>query len=181
MLIKDQDYTIKGLNYTIRSAVYDDAEALSHLRLQIDGETENLDREPGEAFIDQTGFEQLIKADSESEKNIFLVAEVQGKVVAFSRCEGNVLKRFAHKVEFGVGVLKEYWGYGIGKNLLQESISWADSNGISKITLQVLETNEKAVKLYESLGFEVEGVLKKDKILSDKNYYNTILMARFSE
>lgn len=29
------------------------------------------------------------------------------------------LKRFSHKVEFGVCVLKEYWGYGIGKNLLK--------------------------------------------------------------
>jgi hypothetical protein len=41
-----------------------------------------------------------------------------GGIVGFSRCEGNKLKRTAHKIEFEVCVLNEYWGYGIGKNLL---------------------------------------------------------------
>lgn len=71
-------------------------------------------------------------------------------------------------------------GYSIGKNLLKESIDWADSNQIKKITLNVLETNYNAIRLYEKYGFEVEGILKKDKILSDRNYYNTILMGRFN-
>jgi RimJ/RimL family protein N-acetyltransferase len=101
-------------------------------------------------------------------------------IVGFSRCEGNKLKRTSHKVEFGICVLKGYWGYGIGKNLLKETIDWADSNEIKKITLSVLETNDKAIKLYEKHGFEVEGILKKDKMLSDGNYYNTILMGRFN-
>lgn len=181
MIINKQEFEINGLNYTIRSAIVDDAKELSQLRLQIDGETENLDREKGEAFIDVPGFEQIIKTDTESKRNLFLVAVVHDQIVGFSRCEGNHLKRFSHKVEFGVCVLKEYWGYGMGKNLLQESISWADSKSIKKITLNVLETNDNAVKLYEKLGFEIEGILKKDKILSDGNYYNTIVMGRFNE
>jgi ribosomal protein S18 acetylase RimI-like enzyme len=157
----------------------EDAKSLSEVRLQIDGETENLDREKGEAYIDESGFKQIIKDDTESSRNLFLVAEANEKIVGFSRCEGNKLKRFSHKVEFGVCVLKEYWGYGIGRNLLKESIDWADSNEIKKITLNVLETNDKAIKLYEKYGFEVEGILKKDIILSDGNYYNTVVMGRF--
>lgn len=49
------------------------------------------------------------------------------------------------------------------------------------MTLQVLETNEAAIHLYEKLGFEIEGVLKKDKLLSDGNYYNTLMMGRWKE
>lgn len=154
---------------------------MSAVRLQIDGETEYLDREKGEAFIDAPGFEQLIQNDAEKRTNLFLVAVAHERIVGFSRCEGNSLKRFSHKIEFGVCVLKEFWGYGIGKNLLKESIAWADSNGIKKITLRVLETNEKAIALYKNLGFEIEGILKNDKILSDGNYYNTILMGRWQE
>ena len=86
----------------------------------------------------------------------------------------------AHKVEFGVGVLKDFWGYGIGTNLLKESIQWADANDIKKITLNVLETNEKAIMLYEKLGFEQESVLKNDKLLSDGNFYHTVVMGRFN-
>ncbi|WP_442599833.1 GNAT family N-acetyltransferase [Neobacillus sp. D3-1R] len=181
MNIEKIDFHVNGLNYTIRSAVKKDAQELSDLRLQIDGETENMDREKGEAFLDQQAFEHVIKVDTKNPRNLFLVAVANERIVGFSRCEGSNLKRFSHRVEFGVGVLKEFWGFGIGKNLLKESISWADLNGIKKMNLNVTEINEKAIRLYEKLGFEIEGVLKKDKLLSDGKYYNTIMMGRFND
>jgi ribosomal protein S18 acetylase RimI-like enzyme len=181
MITSKQEFCVKGLKYSIRSANVKDAKDLSDLRLQIDAETENLDRESGEAFINVSGFEQVIETDTVSPRNLFLVASVHERIVGFSRCEGIYLNRFSHKVEFGVCVLKDFWGYGIGRNLLEKSISWADSNGIKKITLNVLETNDRAIKLYKSLGFEIEGILKNDKVLSDGKYYNTIIMGRFKE
>ncbi|MEA1010545.1 GNAT family N-acetyltransferase [Bacillus cereus] len=180
MIIKEQEFHINGLVYTIRSAVKTDADQLSKIRIQIDGETENMDREAGEGFIDTKGFQEIIKTDSEEMKNLFLIAEAHNRIVGFSRCEGSDLKRLSHKVEFGVCILKEFWGYGIGKNLLQQSINWADENEVKKIFLQVLETNEKAIQLYKKLGFGVEGILKNDKRLSDGKYYNTVVMGRFT-
>ncbi|MCU5027800.1 GNAT family N-acetyltransferase [Bacillus thuringiensis serovar brasilensis] len=178
MIIKRQEFHINGLTYTIRSAAETDAEQLSEIRVQIDGETETMDREAGEGFIDKIGFQNIIKIDSEESKNLFLVAEVHNRIVGFSRCEGANLKRLSHKVEFGVCILKELWGYGMGKRLLQQSIHWADENEVKRISLQVLETNEKAIHLYKELGFEVEGILKNDKRLSDGKYYNTVVMGR---
>lgn len=178
MIIKRQEFHINGLTYTVRSAAETDAEQLSEIRVQIDGETENMDREAGEGFIDKKGFQKIIKTDSEEIKNLFLVAEVHNQIVGFSRCEGSNLKRLSHKVEFGVCILREFWGYGMGKSLLQQSIQWADENEVKKISLQVLETNEKAIQLYKKLGFEVEGILKHDKRLSDGKYYNTVVMGR---
>jgi ribosomal protein S18 acetylase RimI-like enzyme len=181
MIINNHEFYVNGLNYMVRSAIDTDAKDLSELRLQIDGETENLDREKGEAFIDIPGFEKIIKTDTENPRNLFLVAAVYDRIVGFSRCEGFNLNRFSHKVEFGVCVLKDFWGYGIGKNLLKESISWADMSGIKKIALNVLETNDKAIELYKRHGFEIEGILKNDKILADGKYYNSIIMGRFNE
>ncbi|MBT2756692.1 GNAT family N-acetyltransferase [Mesobacillus foraminis] len=181
MMVEQQDFRVKGLSYTIRPAVEEDAKTLSEVRLKLDGETENFDREKGEGYIDESGFKKIIQEDAVCNHHLFLVAEVQGKIAGFIRAAGNNLKRTSHRVEFGIGVLKEYWGYGIGKNLLKELIHWADSNGIRKITLNVLETNQKAVKLYESFGFIVEGILRDDKLLSDGNYYNTIVMGRINE
>ncbi|NOV04369.1 GNAT family N-acetyltransferase [Paenibacillus planticolens] len=180
MRVAPKQFDVNNLRYTIRSAVEKDAKQLSEVRLQIDGETENFDREKGEAFMDESGFKQLIKEDTEASNNLFLVAEENDKIVGFLRGAGNKLKRTSHKVEFGIGILQAYWGFGIGKNLLKEFIHWADSNGIKKISLHVLETNEKAIKLYQNHGFEVEGVLKKDKLLSDGNYYSTIVMGRLN-
>jgi len=181
VIIKKQTFHVNGITYTIRSAQELDAENLSELRVKIDGETENLDREKGEAFIDIPGFKEMIKNDMESLRNLFLVAVIDNQIVGFSRCEGSILTRFSHKVEFGVCVVKDFWGYGIGKNLLTESVLWADANGLKKMTLNVLENNEKAITLYRKHGFEIEGVLKKDKLLSDGKYYNTIIMGRWNE
>ena len=179
MYIHEQEYHSKRLSYTIRSAEETDAATLSALRLKIDGETEYMDREQGEGFIDEQGFKELIRADTWLPRNVFLVAETEGTVAGFARCEGTYLKRSAHKVQFGVCVAKDYWGHGIGKQLLKSAISWADSNGIKKISLDVLEINVKAINLYKKLGFEKEGTIRADKRLSDGKYYNTIIMGRF--
>ncbi|WP_019640176.1 GNAT family N-acetyltransferase [Paenibacillus fonticola] len=181
MIIHPQNFDVKSVMYTIRSANSTDAKDLSNIRLQIDGETEYLDREQGEGFIDVPRFARLIKTDTESLRNLFLVAAVDDRIVGFSRCEGNQLSRLSHKVEFGVGVLKEFWGYAIGRNLLAQSVAWADSNGIKKMTLSVLETNDKAIQLYTTFGFKIEGVLRNDKFLSDGKYYNTIVMGRIMD
>lgn len=180
MMFNQKRFYIKGISYTIRSALPNDAKYLSEIRVQIDGETQNMDREPGEAFLDTKEFINLIERDTENNHNLFLVALVNDTIVGFSRCEGNPLKRLAHKVEFGVCVLKQYWGLRIGTNLLKESIAWAESNELKKITLNVLETNEKAIKLYQKYGFKIEGILKNDKFLSDGRFYNTIVMGRLS-
>ncbi|MDE0582516.1 GNAT family N-acetyltransferase [Planococcus sp. A6] len=178
MQLAKQLFQVKGLNYCIRSAEIQDAAQLEKVRLQIDGETENMDREQGEAYVDAAAFKRLIEEDAKSSCNIFLVAEVDGHIAGFSRCEGNELNRTKHQVEFGVGVLKQFWGYRIGRKLLEASIHWADAQTIKKMSLKVLERNEKAIKLYEQCGFEIEGILKMDKRLADGNYYDTVLMGR---
>ncbi|PLT29095.1 GNAT family N-acetyltransferase [Peribacillus deserti] len=182
MIINQKEFFVKDLNYTIRFATKSDAEKLSDLRLQIDGESENMDREKGEDFIDPSRFADIIETDTSHARNLFLVAELDGRLIGYSRCVGSDLKRFIHKVEFGLGVRKAYWGYGIGKNLMKETISWADLNRIKKIVLNgVLETNERGIEMYKRLGFEIEGTMKKDRVLSDGRYYNTYIMARFNE
>lgn len=151
MKIHKQEFIIKGMAYSIRSAEERDAESLSSLRVQIDGETENMDREQGEAYIDAAVFRNIIRLDTEKDRNLFLVATVQEEIVGYARCEAD-LKRFSHRVEFGVCVARNYWGYGIGNKLLESSLQWADRSGVEKVTLTVLETNDKAIELYRRMG-----------------------------
>lgn len=180
MKIERQEYCIKGLKYIIRSAEESDAGALAKLRVLLDGETENMDREAGEDLLDETDFKQLIMEDTREKNHLFLIALVNETPIGFSRCEGSPLKRMAHKATFGVCVQKKYWGYQIGRNLLSRSMNWADANGIKKVELGVLETNRRGILLYMDYGFKVEGVLKNDKLLSDGKYYDTLIMGRLS-
>jgi len=146
--------------------------------VKIDGETEYLDRESGEGLLTAEDFERLIYDDSIAARSLFLVAEVEGKIIGFTRCEGNKLSRFRHKAEFGICILKDYWGYGIGRILLENVLMWADNVGIEKISLTVVEANAKAIELYKRYGFVEEGLLLKDRIHKDGKYYNTVIMGR---
>lgn len=64
-------------------------------------------------------------------------------------------------VELGMLVGAEHRRHGIGTQLLRVCIGWATSKGAHKITLQVWPHNEPAIALYEKLGFEREGYLRK--------------------
>ena len=65
MKIIPKEFFIHNLQYIIRYALEKDAQNLSEVRVQIDGETENLDREKGEAYIDEAGFKAIIQDDTE--------------------------------------------------------------------------------------------------------------------
>lgn len=67
------------------------------------------------------------------------------------------------------------------KSQPHQCLTEADANGIFKNSLNVLETNERAISLYKTYGFEAEEILKKEKLLSDENYYNTVVMGRFHD
>ena len=166
------------LTWIMRCPTKNDAFKLFKLRIQMDGETENLDREPGEGIRTTEDFETLIFEDSIAERNLFLIAESEGKIVGFTRCESSRLSRFRHKAEFGLCISKEYWGYGIGKVLLENILTWADNAGIKKISLSAVQTNTKAIQLYKNYGFVEEGLLMNDRIHKDGNYYNTVIMGR---
>lgn len=102
MIIKRKRVEGKNLKWMLRCPTQSDAIKLSKLRVKIDGETENLDRESGEDLLTPKDFEKLINEDSIAETTLFLVAEVDGKIVGFTRCEGNKLSKFRHKAEFGI-------------------------------------------------------------------------------
>jgi len=181
MIIDSKKICGKKLTWVLRCPSMGDAVELSEIRAKIDGETENLDRETGEGVLTPKAFETIISEDSVAERSLFLVADVNGKIVGFTRCIGNQLNRFLHKAEFGICILKDYWGYGIGNAMLEQILSWAESAGIRKISLTVVQTNVIAIQLYKKYGFVEEGLLINDRIHKDGKYYNTVLMGRMLE
>jgi len=181
MLIEPRKIQGKKQVWTLRCPTILEAGELSKLRVLIDGETENLYREPGEDVLTTADFEKRIQEDILAERTLFLVAEVEGRLAGFARCEGKTLNRFKHTAEFGICVAKEFWGLGIGKVLLESILNWADSAGLEKIVLDVMEENKNAIELYKAYGFVEEGLLIKDRKHKDGKYHNTVVMGRFAE
>jgi phosphinothricin acetyltransferase len=59
-------------------------------------------------------------------------------------------------------------GHGIGKLLAAESFRFADANGYTKIIIQILSENERALRFYRGLGFADIGVARQHVRLSGK-------------
>jgi ribosomal protein S18 acetylase RimI-like enzyme len=67
-------------------------------------------------------------------------------------------------------------GQGIGRALMEAAIEQARRRGARRLTLRVLGPNTRAQALYESLGFEVEGV-QREEFLLEGRYVDDVLMA----
>ena len=81
-------------------------------------------------------------------------AVVDGKIIARAgiRALGSRYK-IRHRCELGITVSKDYWGQGIGKNLMNACIACAKEAGYTQLELDVVADNIRAAGLYKSLGF----------------------------
>jgi len=161
----------------ICSAHEEDAEKIIAFMKQSVQETDFLAREPNEFGITVEDEKKFINNTIESERDIFLKAEVNGKIVGTLGFSTKKLNRYKHKGEFGMVVSKDYWGQGIGTKLLEILLDWADENGLVKISLRVDATNKQAIKLYEKFGFRKEGLLEKNREMKDGEYRDELVMA----
>jgi perosamine synthetase len=78
-----------------------------------------------------------------------------------------------------IGILPEYQGKGFGKKLMLHAIQKAFDSGKEKIWLSVYSDNYKAIRLYESLGFIVEGVFRNEEYSEEYGYRDVYSMALF--
>jgi len=76
----------------------------------------------------------------------------------------------------GMGVLRAYRGHGIGEALLEATLRRAREKGLTRVELAVRVDNEPAKKLYDKLGFVVEGICRRHQRI-DGQYYDSYMMA----
>jgi putative acetyltransferase len=73
--------------------------------------------------------------------------------------------RRSHSGDVFLMVHDDHWGRGIGRRLLAELTGLADDwLGLQRLQLEVSVANERAIRLYRSAGFEIEGTLRGDTI-----------------
>jgi ribosomal protein S18 acetylase RimI-like enzyme len=107
-----------------------------------------------------------------------LVAVVDDEVAGYVRL-GPVteLESNLHVLEIkGLAVDPAHHRRGLGRGLLVAAAQEASTRGVRRLTLRVLAPNAAARSLYESCGFEVEGVLREEFRL-DGRYVDDVLMA----
>ncbi len=94
----------------------------------------------------------------ETGKKIQLVAEVSGTFAG--NCEIRIHdKRQTHVGDVGIALAKDYRDEGIGAELLPTLIDEGKKAGLTLLTLHCFETNDRALHLYEKLGFARAGLV----------------------
>lgn len=83
---------------------------------------------------------------------------------------------YAHGGVLGMGLLPQYRGQGIGTRLIQAALAASGKAGLHRVELTVREQNTPAIRLYEKVGFAVEG-LHRDAVRIDGVYENIVCMA----
>lgn len=121
-------------------------------------ETDFLLTYPDESSFTAELESRFLGRKSESANEAELVAVFDGKIVGTAGIDAVGTKyKVAHRAEFGVSVLKDYWGLSIGKALTEACIECARSAGYVQLELSVVADNKRAVSLYKSLGFSEYG------------------------
>ncbi len=75
-----------------------------------------------------------------------------------------------------MGIIASYRGQGLGFRLIDAAMKQARKAGFVRIELGVHADNERAIALYEKVGFIREGVAR-DAVFIDGRYVDTVNMA----
>lgn len=165
LILKDGDIV------TIRKGKKSDAEAVLKYINTISKESDYLTFGEGEFDITIEQEEYFIDNISKQKNALFIIAEIEGMVIANLNFSGGSRSRIIHTGEFGVSVLKDYWGQGIGTELIKFLIEWGQqSKVIRKINLRVRSDNFSAINIYKKLGFKEEGIITREFLIKNKSY-----------
>ncbi|PEA53320.1 GNAT family N-acetyltransferase [Bacillus pseudomycoides] len=163
----------------IREATESDAAEILCIRKSIISQNEFFIPTSEEFHVDiETQREKTITNSKQG--GVTFVAEDGGRIVGFLVFTRNSLKRLNHTGLFGMGILEDYSNQGVGTKLLSQLIGWAKTQeGLDKICLGVFSTNERAIKVYEKIGFKEEGREKRQIKFADGRYADNVLMALY--
>lgn len=153
-----------------------DAQKFLNLLLQLDKETKFMMFEPDERKMSAEQLENLLGSGEES--GIFSGIQKGNEIVGFISVKRGIPNRMKHTAYIATGILQEYVGKGLGKKLIKEAEKWALKYGVTRLELTVNEKNERAIALYEKMGFHKEG-LKEHAMKIDGEYVNEYYMSKF--
>lgn len=168
------------MDFMIRPVNMNDAKEINEMR-RMEGIMENIMGLPSETV--ETSQDYLSRTDALRHQFVAVVKKDRNSelVVGTVGLHVHPLPRKRHSASIGIMVHTEYQGMGIGTKLLQTVIDLADNwLMLHRLELEVFADNEKAINLYQKMGFEIEGVRRKAAIRNGR-YADEMVMSRIRE
>ena len=134
-----------GQELLVRNASASDARALRDVMQRTHAETDYLLSYPDEQSVDEEQEARSLAETEHSNNEVELVAVVDGKIVGSAGVSAvRSRRKVAHRARFGISVLQEYWGLGIGRVLVESCIDCARRAGYVQLELEVVADNQRA-------------------------------------
>ncbi|HLO18608.1 MAG TPA: GNAT family N-acetyltransferase [Anaerolineales bacterium] len=161
----------------IRPIRESDSEKFLLLGRLLDQETQFMMLEPGERTLTTEEQDQRIRRVLSQDNQMIFVAENENRLIGFLGAYGGGFRRNRHCAYIVIGILQDYVGQGIGRQLFEALEEWAIHQKLHRLELTVMCHNERAIRLYQKMGFKTEGV-KQDSLWINGKYVDEYYMAR---
>lgn len=169
-----------GMQVEIRNLDSSDAGSFNQFRKLISTETTHTLMYPGMSLpsTEETG--KRLQAQADDAKCLSLGVFVEDKMIGYLsfRPINPSHQMVSHIGEFGMMILKEFWGQGLAQKLLKLQDEHAKKCGISKIEANVRVANDRGVNLYQRHGFVIEGTRKKAALIQGE-FHDEYHIAKF--
>ena len=143
-------------DFTVTNATIEDCEGIFNLYREVAAIEGGLARTADE--ISEGYIKNFVSKSVES--GIIIVARSDGKIIGEIHSYALGPKVFAHVLgELTIAVHPDFQGFGVGKAIFLELMRQIIENrpDILRVELIARESNQKAIKFYEKIGFEIEG------------------------
>jgi len=94
-------------------------------------------------------------------EKVYLVAEVDGKVVGNSEIGRRLGGYDKHVGGIGIAIKKGFRDVGVGTEMMKALIKQGREMGLKVLTLTAFANNKRAIHVYEKLGFQETGHIPK--------------------
>ena len=164
------------LKITVRAATEEDAEAFAKVFSDRSASNGTLQHPYSSPEIWRSRL-----AGNVGTRQVILAAIVNGRVVGNAGLHAiSDNPRQKHVCSLGISITSAYQGRGVGRTLMNACLDFADHwANYSRVALTVHADNTRAIKLYESLGFQHEGRLR-DFSFREGGYVDALFMARLT-
>lgn len=154
-----------------RRAETEDAEAFATVVAAVAQEDRWLLTEPP---VDVAAFADRVRTTISDGADALWLLERGGRAVG---CAGLHLTTAPGVASLGMSILADERGRGGGGVLLEAVLAQARESALHKVELEVFPDNGRAIALYASFGFEVEGLRREHYLRRDGTRRSVLLMA----
>ncbi|MBZ2153302.1 GNAT family N-acetyltransferase [Streptococcus australis] len=166
------------LDLFLKEAEASDAERLLDFFKAVATESEFMTLAPEGLGMTKQELEIFAETQAQTDNQLCLLLYLGEDLVGVLNIAADQNRALRHIGDVFIVVRKAYWNKGLGRILLEEGIAWAEgTNLLRKLDLSVQVRNERAIHLYQTLGFEIEG-LRKRGVYKEGEYLDVYLMGK---